>query len=88
MPHHNGIVIHPRSIIGPNCLIFQQVTIGEHRVGLPTIGGHVDIGASAKILGSIRIGEHVLIGANAVVVKDAPDNCVAMGVPAFVSLCS
>lgn len=86
MPHPNGIVIHPGSIIGPNCLIFQQVTIGEHRDGLPTIGGHVDIGAGAKILGSIRIGEHVLIGANAVVVKDVPDHCVAMGVPAVVSL--
>lgn len=78
MPHPNGVVIHSDAIIGPNCLIFQQVTIGATRRGVPTIGGHVDIGAGAKIVGPIKIGDHVLIGANAVVVFDVPDRAVVM----------
>ena len=56
IPHPNGIVIHPDAEIGPNCLIFQQVTIGHRNGGLPSIEGHVDIGAGAKILGGVNIG--------------------------------
>jgi serine O-acetyltransferase len=48
MTHPNGIVIHPAAKIGPNCLVFQQVTIGANRGGVPTIGGHVDIGAGRR----------------------------------------
>ena len=85
LPHPNGIVIHPDAVIGPNCLIFQQVTIGTRGSGgVPAIGGHVDIGAGAKVLGAIRIGNHVVIGANAVVLQDVPDNCMAVGIPAIV----
>lgn len=85
MPHANGIVIHPDALIGPNCLIFQQVTIGTRGPGgAPQIGGHVDIGAGAKILGPVKIGNHVVIGANAVVLIDVPDNCMAVGIPAVV----
>jgi serine O-acetyltransferase len=85
LPHANGIVIHPDAKIGPNCLIFQQVMIGTRGVsGVPQIGGHVDIGAGAKILGPVTIGNHVVIGANAVVLTDVPDNCMAVGVPAVV----
>jgi len=82
IPHPNGIVIHPSSQIGPNCLIFQQVTIGMRKGGVPTIGGHVDIGAGAKILGDLRIGDHATIGANAVVLIDVPPYGTAVGVPA------
>jgi serine O-acetyltransferase len=83
IPHPNGIVIHPGSRIGVNCLIFQQVTIGSRgRDGLPVIEGHVDIGAGAKILGPVRIGAHAKIGANAVVVTDVPAGCTAVGIPA------
>lgn len=82
IPHPNGIVIHPDVIIGHNCLIFQQVTIGFSGNGVPEIGGHVDIGAGAKILGQIKIGNHSKIGANAVVLSDVPSNCTAIGVPA------
>lgn len=85
LPHPNGIVIHPDAVIGPNCLIFQQVTIGTRAGGLPpVIGGHVDIGAGAKILGSLNIGDHANIGANAVVLKDVPAGKTAVGIPATV----
>lgn len=85
MPHPNGIVIHPDVVIGPNCLIFQQVTLGSRgEGGVPVIGGHVDIGAGAKILGGVRIGDHALIGANAVVLCDVPAHSVATGIPATI----
>ena len=83
MPHPNGIVIHPDAIIGPNCLIFQQVTIGTiDGSAKPIIGGHVDIGAGAKVLGGVRIGAHAKIGANAVVLSDVPAGKTAIGIPA------
>ena len=85
IPHPNGIVIHPDAQIGPNCLIFQQVTIGTGpQPGLPVIECHVDIGAGAKILGGVRIGAHARIGANAVVINDIPSNATAVGIPAVV----
>jgi serine O-acetyltransferase len=84
LPHPNGIVIHPDAGIGPNCLLFQQVTIGANDHGAPRIGGHVDIGAGAKVLGPVMVGRHVQIGANAVVIKDVPDGATAVGVPARV----
>jgi len=82
LPHPNGIVIHPDATIGPNCLIFQQVTLGGGDLAAPRIGGHVDIGAGAKILGPVSIGDHAKIGANAVVLKDVPAYATAVGVPA------
>ena len=82
IPHPNGIVIHPDAQVGPNCLIFQQVTIGAAHGGVPRIAGHVDIGAGAKVLGSIIVGEHAQIGANAVVLNDVPAGATAVGIPA------
>ena len=76
--HPNGIVVDPRVKIGPNCMIFQQVTI----VGGVTIGGHVDIGAGAKIVRPVTIGDHAKIGANAVVLCDVPAGATAVGIPA------
>lgn len=84
MPHPSGIVIHPEAVLGPNCLIFQQVTIGASRRGVPTIGGHVDIGAGAKIIGPVTIGDHVVIGANALVIFDVPDGAVVRGAAASI----
>lgn len=72
LPHPNGVVIHPSAKVGVNCLVFQQVTIGATRHGVPIIGGHVDIGAGAKIIGPIIVGDHARIGANAVVREDVP----------------
>lgn len=80
IPHPNGIVIHPDAKIGVNCLIFHQVTLGSReRGGVPEIGGHVDIGAGAKILGPVKIGSHARIGANAVVITDVDSHAVAVG---------
>jgi serine O-acetyltransferase len=86
LPHPNGIVIHPKSKIGPNCLIHQQVTLGVKRgdEAAPVLAGHVDIGAGAKIIGNIYVGKHSLIGANAVVTKDVPDYAIVAGIPAKV----
>jgi serine O-acetyltransferase len=83
MIHSNGIVIHPRASIGPNCLIFQQVTIGTAKgEGVPTLGAHVEVGAGARILGEVVIGDHARIGASAVVLCDVPPGASAVGVPA------
>lgn len=85
LPHPNGIVIHPAAKIGPNCLIFQQVTLGTRGDGgAPVLAGHVDVGAGAKLLGSIHVGEHAQVGANSVVLNDVPPYGVAVGVPAVV----
>jgi serine O-acetyltransferase len=84
LPHPNGIVIHPDAVIGPNCLILQQVTTGTRGEGNPPVlGGHVDVGAGAKILGPLRIGAHAIIGANAVVLRNVPEGATAVGVPAI-----
>ncbi len=82
LPHPNGIVIHPDARIGPNCLIFQQVTLAVGANGAPRIGGHVDIGTGAKILGGVSVGDHAKIGANAVVLNDVPAYATAVGIPA------
>jgi len=86
LPHPNGIVIHPKVVIGKNCSILQQVTIGNNGNkgldNLAIIGNNVAIGAGVKIIGPVKIGNNVTIGANSVVVKDIPHNVVAAGVPA------
>lgn len=81
-PHGiKGIFITDKATIGNNVTIFQQVTIGlknlEDSKG-PTIGNNVIIGAGAKIIGSIRIGDNVKIGANCVVFSDVPDNATVV----------
>jgi len=86
LPHPIGIVINAKSIIGDNCTIMQQVTIGnkssKEEYLVPKIGNNVYIGSGAKIIGNCRVGNNVVIGANAVVTKDIPDNCVVAGIPA------
>jgi serine O-acetyltransferase len=79
-----GIVIHARTVIGRNCMISQNITIGGKSgwYEVPVIGDNVHISAGARILGPIQIGNNVIIGANAVVVKDVPNNCIVAGVPA------
>lgn len=92
-PHLSGIVISKASEIGHNCIIYQDVTIGARTVqegdcakpqNYPKIGNNVTIYAGAKILGAIKVGDNAIIGANAVVLSDVPENSVAVGVPAIV----
>jgi serine O-acetyltransferase len=82
IPHPNGVVIHNDAVVGVNCLLFQQVTLGTNGGGAPVLGGHVDVGAGAKIVGAVTIGDHARIGMNAVVMIDVPAACTAVGVPA------
>lgn len=84
--HHGCIIVNPDTVMGKNCILRQGVTIGtkngEHDV--PTIGDNVEFGAGCKVLGKIKIGNNVTIGANAVVLCNVLDNSVAVGIPAKV----
>jgi serine O-acetyltransferase len=85
--HSGGIVISGYAKFGDNCRIRNGVVVGLGRVDepcAPAIGNNVDIGTGAKVLGNITIGDNVLIGANAVVIRDVPANSIAVGVPAVV----
>ena len=84
LAHFGGIYIKAK--IGKNATIAQQVTIG-YKGGfkggeVPILGDNVFVGAGAKILGAVKIGNNVKIGANAVVIKDVPDNVTIAGIPA------
>ena len=83
--HFGGIIISGDTVLGDDVIVRNGVTIGLKRTGergAPVIGNRVDIGAGAKVLGAIRIGDDVVIGANAVVITDVPPNSLAVGVPA------
>jgi len=85
LPHPNGVVMHRDAVIGVNCMIMQQVTIGQlAEGGAPRLGDGVYVGAGAKVLGEITIGDGASIGANAVVLSDVPPGCTAVGIPARV----
>ncbi|MGB9639473.1 MAG: serine O-acetyltransferase [Anaerolineales bacterium] len=83
--HGMGVVIGETAEIGDNVTLYHGVTLGGTSLNKgkrhPTLGNHVVVGAGAKILGAITIGEKSRIGANAVVVKDVPPNSVVVGVP-------
>ena len=80
--HGYGTIIAPKSV-GRNCWVNQGVTIGyTNDNDCPIIGDNVTVYCGAKILGNVHIGNNVIVAANAVVVKDVPDNCVVGGVPA------
>ena len=84
--HFGGIIISGYAKFGDNCRIRDGVVVGLRRIDekyAPDIGNNVDVGSGAKLLGPIRIGNNVLIGANAVVICDVPDNSFAVGVPAI-----
>ncbi|WP_309497495.1 serine O-acetyltransferase [Sulfurovum sp.] len=89
--HGVGVVIGETTIIGDDVVIYQQVTLGGVSSSKgkrhPTIGNNVVIGAGAKILGNIYIGDDAKIGANSVVVKNVPFSATAVGIPARVLQC-
>lgn len=83
--HGFGVVIGETAIIGDDVLLYQGSTLGGTGIVQgkrhPTVGNNVVIGAGAKVLGNIVIGDNAYIGANAVVVKDVPPNSTVIGVP-------
>ncbi len=87
--HGMGVVIGETTVIGDNVTLFQGVTLGgtgkEKGKRHPTLASNIVVGAGAKILGSIRIGDNVMIGANAVVLKDVPSDCTVVGIPGRVT---
>ena len=89
--HGVGVVIGETTIIGNDVIIYQQVTLGGVRTSKgkrhPTIGNNVVIGAGAKVLGNIHVGDGAKVGANSVVIKDVPMLATAVGIPARVLLC-
>ena len=85
--HFGGVVISPDAVLGDDVIVRHGVIIDLRRTGergAPVIGSRVDIGPGAKILGPIAIGDDVMIGANAVVIRDVPSNSIAVGIPARV----
>ena len=80
-----GVVLHKKTIIGFNVALGQGITIGRKLTdNAPVIGNNVYIAAGSRILGDIKIGDNVIIGANSVVISNVPDNCVVAGSPAKV----
>lgn len=79
LPHGiRGIFVSHKAVIGYNSIIYQHVTIGDGKNGAPVIGDNCFIGAGAKIIGDIRIGNNVKIGAGCIVSIDIPDNCTVV----------
>ncbi|QYY36574.1 serine acetyltransferase [Ruficoccus sp. ZRK36] len=89
-PHPVGIVIGHSVVMGNNCAIYQNVTLGTketrnaHSTAYPKLGDNVTIYPNALVIGDIRIGDNAVIGAGAVVLHDVPANGVAVGNPARV----
>lgn len=88
LPHSQGTVVGAWRI-GDNATIFQGVTLGAREIDFayeercrPTLGDDVTIGAGAKVLGGIHVGNGATVGANAVLLESVPDGAVAVGVPA------
>ncbi len=83
--HGMGVVIGETTEIGDNVTLFQGVTLGgtgkQRGKRHPTLGSHVVVGAGAKVLGPITIGDYVKIGANSVVLQDVPDHSTVVGIP-------
>src|SRR5204862_1267726 len=80
-----GVVIGETTEIGDDCLLYQGVTLGgtgnEKGKRHPTLGHNVVVGTGAKVLGNIRLGDHVKVGAGSVAVHPVPDNSTVVGIP-------
>jgi serine O-acetyltransferase len=83
--HGMGVVIGETTEIGENCTLYQGVTLGgtslKKEKRHPTLGNHIVVGAGAKILGAIRIGDHSKIGAGSVVITEVPPHSTVVGIP-------
>lgn len=92
--HPTGVVLGPDVVVGSNCVLQQGITLGavrergqmaDGRMDSPTLGDDVTVGAGARVLGPIRVGDGAMVGANAVVLADVPAGHLAVGVPARVT---
>lgn len=91
--YHRGVgcIVHFNTVIGKECTIFANVTLGSKwsdglcKGEAPTVGDRVMIGTGSVIVGNITIGDDSIIGANAVVTKNVPENSIALGVPATIA---
>jgi serine O-acetyltransferase len=83
--HFGGIVVNERTVIGRNCNLSHEVTLGQSnrgkRKGYPVLGNNVYVAPGAKVIGSVTLGDNVAVGANCVVTSDVPDHGVVVGVP-------
>ncbi len=83
--HGMGVVIGETAVIGDDCLIYQDVTLGgtgkEKGKRHPTIGNNIVVGGGAKVLGNITIGDYSRIGAGSVVIQSVPDHSTVVGIP-------
>lgn len=87
LPHGlNGIVVSHHAVIGKNCRIYHQVTIGETGRGAPVIGDDVVIGAGAKVVGPVQVGDRARIGPGCVVMEDVPADALVLAVSGKVIL--
>jgi serine O-acetyltransferase len=82
--HATGVVINGSVRGGEQIYIEHQVTLGAEGRRSPVLGNNVFIGAGAKVIGAVRVGDHTRVGANAVVVHDVPDHATVVGIPARV----
>jgi serine O-acetyltransferase len=84
--HFGGIIFHPSARLGKNVTLYHDVTIGDKGGygGAATIDDNVLLGAGCKIIGELSIGKNSIIGANTVIVKDIPEDCIVYGNPAIV----
>ncbi len=86
--HAMGVIIGETTIIGDDCVLYQNVTLGgtgkESGKRHPTLGNNVMVGVGAAVLGSITVGDNSKIGGGSVVVKDVPPNCTVVGVPGHI----
>ncbi len=84
--HGMGVVIGETTVIGDNCTIYQNVTLGgtgkDTGKRHPTLGNNVLVGSGAKVLGPFKVGDNARIAAGAVVLSEVPANATAVGVPA------
>ena len=80
--HPVGVVINSKVVGGQNIVVESGVVIGDEKGQAPVLGSNIFIGAGAKVIGGITIGDNVKSGANAVVVKDVPSNVTVVGIPA------
>lgn len=84
--HHGEIIVNEEAVIGADALLHGGNCIGNNgTVGcVPEIGDNLDLGIGAKIIGKIKLGNNVMVGANAVVTKSFEDDCTVIGIPAKV----